>query len=320
MARIVFMGTPEFSVPTLEALARNHSVIGVYTQPDKPHGRGLDLKPSPIKLKALELGLPLFQPEKLSAPGQFEILQSLKPDFIVVVAFGQILKKNVLDLPLLGCVNVHTSLLPRWRGAAPIQWALLSGDKETGVTTQWMAEKLDAGDILMQKKIQILPDDHSLSLHEKLSQMASEIILPTLSGLESGTLKRIPQNESEITYAAKLTKEMEWLDPIRDDAQTLDRKIRALHPWPGTSIQIGERLKIKKVKPFSDLSFKPGELTEKGGMLILGTRSGFLELQRVQLEGKKEMDCNQFLPLLKSRKIKLPLFLGSDGKLVEGSS
>src|SRR4051812_6098264 len=189
MLRVVFMGTPEFAVGALDAIHKAYEVVGVYTQPDRPVGRGLGLRPSPVKTGALEKGLPIFQPEKLSLPGEFERLQAFKPDLIVVVAYGQILKRNVLELPRLGCVNIHSSLLPRWRGAAPIQWAILGGDTESGVTTMHLVEKLDAGDILLQAKTPISSEDTASSLHDRLAALGAELILPTLQGLADGSLR-----------------------------------------------------------------------------------------------------------------------------------
>ena len=309
MLKIVFMGTPEFSVPTLETLSKFHSIVGVYTQPDKPTGRGLELRASPVKRKALELGFPVFQPEKLSLPGEYERLVALQPDIIVVVAYGQILRKNVLDLPRLGCINIHSSLLPRWRGAAPIQWAILAGDSESGITTMYMAEKLDAGDILLQAKTPISSNDTAKTLHDRLSLIGAELIVSTLQQLSAGTLNGQPQNEPEITYAAKLTKEMEWLDP-QHPAGELDRRVRALDPWPGTSVKLyGQRLKIKKTRCHPDLPGKPGQVFEKVGMILLGTTEGSLELISMQWEGKKETDPRGFMNGLKNQNKSLPTMI-----------
>src|SRR4051812_46187693 len=207
------MGTPEFAVPALKRIHSEHSVLAVYTQPDRPVGRGLEVRQSAVKAEALKLGLPIRQPEKLTLPGEVEALSALGPDVIVVVAYGQILKKTVLDLPRLGCINIHSSLLPRWRGAAPIQWAILSGDRESGVTTMNLVEKLDAGDILLQSKTPIARADTAGTLHDRLAGMGAELVSETLKGLEAGTLKGRTQDEAQVTYASKLTKEMEWLDP-----------------------------------------------------------------------------------------------------------
>lgn len=308
MLRTVFMGTPEFAVPSLEALQRYSQVVGVYTQPDRPVGRGLETQFSPVKQKALDLNLPIFQPERLSQDGEFEKLQELKPDLILVVAYGQILKKNVLSLPRLGCVNIHASLLPRWRGAAPIQWALLSGDRETGVCTMEMVSQLDAGGVYLEKKTPIGPQDTAQTLHDRLKDLGADLVAPTLEGLESGKLRPISQDENRVTYAKKLTKEMQWLDS-NEKAIDLDRKIRALNPWPGTSVSVEAlgRLKILSAQVRSELSVKPGEIDEKSGMLLLGTAQGALELKRVQWEGKKPMEPSSFLNGLVGRKISLPI-------------
>jgi methionyl-tRNA formyltransferase len=312
--RVVFMGTPEFAVLALNAVHAAHQIVGVYTQPDKPVGRGLDMRASPVKTKALAFGLPVFQPEKLSLPGEFEKLQALAPDVIVVVAYGQILRRNVLELPKLGCINIHSSLLPRWRGAAPIQWAILGGDVESGVSTMHLVEKLDAGDVLLQARTPISATDTAGTLHDRLMNLGAELILPTLAGLADGTLKRQPQDESKVTYASKLTKEMEALDPS-ESAESLDRRVRALNPWPGTSLWIAagdasspaQRLKVKRVTPRPDIQGPRGKVFEKLGMLLYGTASGSLELLSVQWDGKKEVDAGGFLNGLKGRGQPLPL-------------
>ncbi len=303
------MGTPEFSVGALDALVADprFDVVAVYTQPDKPVGRGLELREPPVKKAALRHGLPVSQPEKLTQPGEFEKLQALAPDVIVVVAYGQILRKNVLELPRLGCVNIHSSLLPRWRGAAPIQWAILGGDAESGVATMKLVEKLDAGDVLMTARTPIAADDTAQTLHDRLARMGAELIGPTLAGLDDGSVRGEKQDESKVTYASKLSKEMEWLDAAAKPATDLDRQIRALHPWPGTSVMAqGQRLKIKRAK-LSDVQGPAGRLFEKFGMLLLGTPKGSLELQAVQWEGKKETDAAGFMNGLKGRNVPLPL-------------
>ncbi len=304
--RVVFMGTPEFAVPALKAVHLEHEVVAVYTQPDRPVGRGLEMRASAVKKAALELGLPVAQPEKLSLPGEFERLQALRPDVIVIVAYGQILRKNVLELPRLGCINIHSSLLPRWRGAAPIQWAILGGDTETGVSTMYLVEKLDAGDVLLQAKTPIGPSDTAGSLHDRLMALGSQLILPTLTGLAEGTLPRISQNETQVTTASKLTKEMEVLNP-EEPAVVLDRKIRALNPWPGTSIWVGsdkQRLKIKQATLSLNVSGNAGELFDRDGKLYLGTTEGSLELQRIQWDGKREVDAAAFLNGMRGKGLK----------------
>ncbi|MBY0471254.1 methionyl-tRNA formyltransferase [bacterium] len=316
--RVVFMGTPDFSVPALDALCGDSrfEVVGVYTQPDRPTGRGLQTIPSPVKKAALEKGLPVFQPEKLTLPGEFEKLAALNPDQIVVVAFGQILKKNVLELPKKGCVNIHASLLPRWRGAAPIQRSILEGDAETGVTTMLMAEKLDAGDILMKGTTPIGLEDTAQTLHDRLSKLGAELILPTLKGLADGTLKSQKQNEAQVTYAEKLGKDMEGLDPALT-ATVLDRRIRALNPWPGTSVWVAgsggatQRLKVKQARVHAGLKGASGQIFERSGMVLMATAQGCLELQRVQWDGRKEVDAAGFLNGLRGSGQQLPLEIRS---------
>ncbi len=300
MLRTLFMGTPDFAVPSLIALTQCSHVVGVCTQPDRPSGRGLKLHPSAVKKKALELGLPLF-----------EKLDKLNLDVIVVVAYGEILKKNILELPPLGCINVHASLLPRWRGAAPIAWALLSGDRETGVTTQRIVQKLDAGDILLQSKTAILPQDNVQTLHHRLSTMGATLLVETLQKLKAGSLAPQSQLESLVTYAPKLTKKMEGLD-LSQTAESLERRVRALNPWPGTSIEVrGIKLKILDVSLKKDLLGFEGYLYEKAGMLLLGAKEGSLELKKIQWEGKKETGTEAFLNGLKGRGESLPIEINS---------
>jgi methionyl-tRNA formyltransferase len=308
--RVVFMGTPEFAVGALEAVHRAFTIVGVYSQPDRASGRGMAMTAPPVKRKALELALPVFQPEKMNLPGEFERLRALSPDVIVVVAFGQILKQEVLDLPRYGCVNIHSSLLPRWRGAAPIQWAILGGDAESGVTTMKLVQKLDAGSILMQAKTPLQADETAGSLHDRLARMGAELIVPTLHGLADGSLKGREQDEALVTYASKLTKEMEWLNP-QEKAVLLDRRVRALNPWPGTSVWVNAggwtRLKIKRAKLWSGVSGPVGKIFDRAGMPCLATSEGALEIQLCQWDGKKEVDSAGFLNGLQGRALSLPL-------------
>ncbi|MCM0604538.1 MAG: methionyl-tRNA formyltransferase [Xanthomonadaceae bacterium] len=306
--KIVFMGTPEFSVSALQKLHDEFEVIAVYTQPDKPVGRGLEVKASPVKRVAQTLGIPVFQPKKLTEAGEFEKLQAIGADIIVVAAYGQILKKNVLELPRLGCVNIHSSLLPRWRGAAPIQWAIMSGDHETGITTMKMAEKLDAGDIYLQKKTPINDMDTAETMHDRLSVIGSELIIETVRALESGALKSQVQDESLVTYAHKLTKEMEVINPELD-AKLIDCQIRALNPWPGTSLILvsGERIKVKKARIARGVQSQTSEVNVSGDQVVLGCKTGCVELLEVQLEGKKAMQASSFINGLKGQGKHLPL-------------
>jgi methionyl-tRNA formyltransferase len=311
------MGTPDFSLPALESIHANHDIIAVYTQPDRPVGRGLEVRFSPVKNKAIEFGLPVHQPEKLTAPGEYEKLAALAPDVIVVVAYGQILRQNVLDLPKIACINIHSSLLPRWRGAAPIHHAVLAGDPITGVTTMKMVRELDAGDIYEQVETPIGDRETVGELHDRLAEMGGRLILSTIQKLADGKMDARVQDASQVTYAHKLTKEMESLDPALGCAE-LDRRVRALNPWPGTSVWFeangkSERLKVRQATPRAGLSAQAGSLDERMGMLVLGTPDGALELQKVQPDGKKEMDAASFLNGLRGRGIKLPLQVRSNG-------
>ena len=327
--RVVFMGTPEFALPALKTLIRDATVVAVYTQPDKPVGRGLQMQASPVKRLALEHGIPVFTPEKISTSEEVERLQSFGADFFVIVAYGQILKLSVIQLPSYGTINIHSSLLPRWRGAAPIHWALLSGDEETGVTTMMIVPKLDAGDILLQEKTKITSDDTSSSLHDRLAEMGGRLILPTLEGVMKGAIQPIVQDESKVTYAKKLTKEMELLD-WNESSSEIDLKVRALNPWPGTKIEIAlstgakMKLKIKKGKPLfassgREGSSKIGQLGSVGSDLILKCGHGSYQILELQEEGKKSVASADFLNGLKSRGIVLPLNVDPVSKTKEMS-
>jgi methionyl-tRNA formyltransferase len=305
--RVLFMGSPEFSIPALDALHARHEIVGVYTQPDRPAHRGQQPTPPAIKRRALELGLPVFQPQRASAPEELARVRALNIDVAVVVAYGQLLKQEFLDIPPLGCVNIHASLLPRWRGAAPIQMSLWAGDAETGVTTMRMALKLDAGDMLIRKSTPIAPSDTAQTLHDRLSILGAELILPTLDGLEKKNLHGTPQDESCVTYAPKIAKTMEWLSPSRD-ASALDRQIRALTPWPGTAVRLssGERLRVLEAIPSTETA-PQGQIIARGGRVLLGCRGGALELHRFQWDGKKPVDAAAFLNGLNGRGSALPL-------------
>lgn len=311
--KIVFMGTPEFSVPTLKKLITETEVLAVYTQPDKPVGRGLQMQASPVKKVALENGIPVFTPDKVSLPEEVEKLRAYGADFFVIVAYGQILKHAVIDLPKYGCINIHSSLLPRWRGAAPIHRALLAGDAETGVTTMRIVPKLDAGDILMQSKTPISDSDTASSLHDRLSEMGADLIMPTLNGIVDGSIKPIVQDEAQVTYAHKLVKEMEMINP-KNTMREVDLQVRALNPWPGTRIETsnGMKLKVKKGKPGTIKSGKNiGQLFAQEPSLFLQCSDGVYEITEIQEEGKKAVPSSDFLNGLKNRNITFPMELKS---------
>lgn len=293
--RIVFMGSPEFAATILEFLTKEFPIIGVVTQPDRQSGRGHKIAPSAVKQLALKLNLPVLQPEKLKDPPAFEQLARWKPELIIVAAFGQILKQNILDMPLLGCLNVHASLLPRWRGAAPIQAAILNGDAQTGVTIMKMDAGIDTGSILNQKSILINRLDTGDSLSKKLSNLGGQLLLDTLPEYLSGSLTPVPQGEQDVSYAPLLKKENGLLDFSRP-AEEIERKVRAYYPWPGTFFDLSNlQCKVLKVgvEPMVDLGI--GMRGVSNGYPAIGTSSGALILKELQPAGKKPMSGIDFL-------------------------
>jgi methionyl-tRNA formyltransferase len=295
MTRIVFMGSPDFAVPTLRALSRHAEIVGVVTQPDRPSGRGRGLKPPPVKLLALELGLTIVQPEKLRAPEAMNQLRLWSPDLIVVAAFGQILRPEVLALPPLGCVNVHASLLPRWRGAAPVQAAILAGDAETGVTIMQMDAGVDTGAALSQRSIPVEAEDTGGSLTGKLAQLGADLLIETLPRYVSGGLLPTPQEESRATYAPLLKKEDGRLDFTRP-ADELARRVRALNPRPGAFMDLdGMLLKVHRAHAARGGDVPVGQRLIDRGQAAVGARGGLLILDEVQPAGKKPMNGKAFL-------------------------
>src|SRR5262249_37161443 len=243
--RIVFIGTGEIGGPTLEALPNSeHEVVGVVTQPDKPVGRGQRIEPAPIKKAAAKNTIPIFQPPRIKDQSSIAEIRALTPDVIVVMAYGQILPRNVLEIPRVACLNLHASLLPRWRGAAPIQAAIAAGDRETGITVMYMDEGLDTGEILLHRKIEIRADETGGSLHDRLAQIAPEALLESLRLLEAGNAPRVPQDNARATHAPKLKREHGQID-WSESAKAIERKIRAFNPWPGAFMKLdGQNLKI----------------------------------------------------------------------------
>ena len=262
--RVVFMGTPDFSVPALETIAQKHQVAAVVTQQDRPKGRGHKMQFTPVKEKAIELDIPVFQPDRVRNSEFVDILKQLAPDVIVVIAFGQLLSKEILDLPKYGCINVHASLLPKYRGAAPIQWAVIDGEEFSGVTTMYMAEGLDTGDIIDKTIIRLDKKETGGSLFDKLSIKGGELILKTLEQLENNTVKRIPQNEEASTYAGKITKELGHID-FQKPAVEIERLIRGLNPWPSAfSFLDGKVLKIWDADVIDEpVKEEPGTICKK---------------------------------------------------------
>ena len=296
--KIVFMGTPEFSVPTLEMLkADGHEIAAVFTQPDRPRGRGKKLLPTPVKEKALSYGLPVYQPQSLrkgeDAEEALRILQELKPELIIVIAYGQILPKSILELPKYGCINLHASVLPRWRGAAPIQRAILAGDSETGVTAMQMAEGLDTGDMLHTLKTPIAPDETADSLHDRLSQIAAETMRETLLLLDQGMLKPVRQDDTLACTAEKITKDMSRLD-FKKPAQEIDRTIRAV---TGYAMMKGRRIKLHASVLTKQQAHIPAG-TVIGSDDVIGIVCGdghIVQPTVMQAEGAKAMPTADFL-------------------------
>jgi len=296
--RIVFMGTPEFAVPSLEALHHSpHRIAAVVTQPDQPKGRGRILSAPPVKAKAVALGYPVWQPTKLNAVDFSAKMREAAPDWLVVVAYGRILKKNLLELPHLGAINVHASLLPHYRGPAPIQWAIINGDPVTGVTTMLMDEGLDQGDILLQAQTAVEPFDTAASLHERLSGMGADLLVETLSRLASNTLASTPQNHGAATYAPMLSKDdglIQWNAP----SHAIDARIRGLTPWPGAFTFLDERrLKIHKVRIATNPAAEPPGTILAGfaDELRVATADGALSILELQLESCRRLAVRDFL-------------------------
>ena len=293
--RTVFMGSPEFALPTLQALVESFPVAGVVTQPDRPAGRGRALTPPPVKQLAEKLGLPLIQPRRLREPDAMQQLQAWAPDLIVVAAFGQILSPEVLELPPFGCLNVHASLLPCWRGAAPIQAALLHGDPQAGVTIVKMDPGVDTGPLLGQRAIPIQPGETAGSLTEKLSQLGAGLLLETLPAYLSGDLSPQPQDESQATYAPMLKKEDAELD-FSLTAEDLARRVHAFNPWPGAfTTWKGQVLKVHRAHPVEGASPGPGVPAVHAGLPAFGAGIGLLALDEVQPAGKRPMPGQAFL-------------------------
>jgi methionyl-tRNA formyltransferase len=288
------MGSPNFALPSLRTLADEYDVVGVVTQPDRASGRGRTLKPPPVRELALSLNIPTMQPEKLKQEDAMDQLSAWSPDLIVVAAYGQILRKDVLDLPQFGCINVHASLLPRWRGAAPINAAILRGDEETGVTIMKMDTGLDTGPILAQRSVRIMPDDTAGSVFKTLSTLGADLLIETLPDYLSGRIQPQPQPEEGATYAPMLKKEDGRLD-FSADVHELERRVRAFNPWPGTFMDFeGTNLKVHRAH------VEPGDASAGERLIVqnqpaVGARGGILVLDEVQPAGRKPMSGKSFL-------------------------
>lgn len=294
--KVIFMGTPEFAVPSLEVLLKHHEVVAVVTQPDKPKGRGKKVAFSPVKQRAMEAGIEVLQPTKVRDTEFIEKLKTYGTELIAVTAFGQILPEEILNMPKYGCINVHGSLLPKYRGAAPLQWSVINGEQQTGVTTMYMAKGMDTGDMLLKQSITILPNDTYGSIHDKLCVIGAELLLKTIEGLQKGTLERIPQNEKEASYAPMLTKETGHIDWAKK-SQEIICLIHGLDPAPTAyTVYNGEVLKIWQAENTDFISGKIGEITaitKKG--FVVTTGDGSVLVTEVQAKGKKRMAADAYL-------------------------
>lgn len=302
--RIIFMGTPDFAVPVLQSLINSrHEVVAVVTQPDRPKGRGKNMQFSPVKECALAHNIPVMQPVNVSVPEVIDELRAYEPELIVVVAFGQFVTKKIREMPKYGCINVHASLLPKYRGAGPIQWAVINGEKESGVTTMYMCREIDKGDMLLKDTVMLDPKETGDSLHDKLSMMGGPLLLKTIDQLEDGSAVRIPQCEEESTYAPKLEKTMGNIDWTMD-ADRIERLVRGLNSWPGTFTKIhGKTVKIwdcdvvcQEALTESQAAATPGTvIVSEKDQLIVKAGNGALSLRMLQPEGKKNMTVDAYL-------------------------
>ncbi len=295
--RLIFMGTPEFSAPAIDALLEaGHEIAAVFSQPDKPKGRGYNLTPPPVKVKALEHGIPVYQPTTMKDGEALRIFRDISPDVAVVIAYGRILPKEILEAPKYGCINVHASLLPKYRGAAPIQWSVIDGQPKTGVTTMQMDVGLDTGDMLMKCETAIDPDETAGELHDRLSLMGAKLIVDTLAALEQGALTPQKQDDSESCYAKMLTKELCAVD-WHKSAKEIHDQIRGLSPWPvATAVLEGKKLKLHR----SAIAAQGSETAACGEIISLDPLTvqcgeGAVALLEIQAEGKKRMNAQDYL-------------------------
>lgn len=297
--RIVFMGTPDFAVPCLKVLlSKNYDLAGVVTQPDRAKGRGKKLAPPPVKVLAEEAGIPVYQPEKIKTKEFTEVLKSIKPDVIVVVAFGQVLSQEILDIPPLGCINVHASLLPKYRGAAPINWCIINGESKTGITTMYMDKGLDTGDMLLKKEIEIGENETAGELHDRLMELGAAALSETLELLEKGELVRTPQNGGEATYAPIMTKSLGRIDWSKS-AVEVRNLIRGTYPWPGAfSAYCGRIFKIMSAE-VCDADVKHdnyGCITRvEKESIVVSCGTGSLRIKELQFENEKRMSAEAYL-------------------------
>ena len=295
--RVIFMGTPDFAVPTLEALIEKHEVLAVVTQPDKPKGRGKKMVFPVIKEKALEHNITVYQPQKVKTPEFVEILKEYQPDIMVVVAFGQILSEEILNIPKYGCINVHGSILPQYRGAAPIQWSIINGEEFGGVTTMYMAKGLDSGDMILKAEEKIKPDDTYGSLYDRLSVIGADLLIKTLDLIENGEVKRIPQNDDEATFAPMIKPELEHINWNGKNTDIVNL-IKGLNPQPVAYTMLNdEKLKIWFAETIDgDYNGEPGTIVDvRKRDFVVMTAEGAVAVKEVQAQGGKRMSADAYM-------------------------
>ena len=295
--KVIFMGTPDFAVPTLEALIEKHEVLAVVTQPDKPKGRGKKMVFPVVKEKALEHNITVYQPQKVKTPEFVEILKEYQPDIMVVVAFGQILSEEILNIPKYGCINVHGSILPQYRGAAPIQWSIINGEEFGGVTTMYMAKGLDSGDMILKAKEKIKPDDTYGSLYDRLSVIGADLLIKTLDLIENGEVKRIPQNDDEATFAPMIKPELEHINWNGKNTDIVNL-IKGLNPQPVAYTMLNdEKLKIWFAETIDgDYNGEPGTIVDvRKRDFVVMTAEGVVAVKEVQAQGGKKMSADAYM-------------------------
>jgi methionyl-tRNA formyltransferase len=297
--KIVFMGTPDFAVPCLQALIdNNHEIVGVVTQPDRAKGRGNKLAPPPVKVLAEQYQIPVFQPEKVKTQEFVEKLKELAPEIIIVVAFGQILSQAILDIPPKGCINVHGSLLPKYRGAGPIQWSIINGDKTTGVTTMYMDKGLDTGDMIQKREFEILEKETAQELHDKMSIIGAEVLIETLQLIETGKATRTPQDHEQNTYAPMLDKNTGKIDWSKSAVEVYNL-IRGTYPWPGAySSYMGKKFKIfgSEIYDANKVNTEFGIVQEVGNdYILISCGKGYIKIMELQFENEKRMGVEAYL-------------------------
>ena len=295
--RVLFMGTPDFAVPSLQKLvSAGHDVCAVFTRQDKPVGRGMKLTPPPVKVCAAELGIPVYQPQSLKTEESLELVRSLAPEVIVVVAFGMLLPESILSLPPKGCINIHGSVLPKYRGSAPVQWTVLNGDKIGGVSSMYMAKALDAGDVIDVLTTEVGEDETSGELYDRLAELGSGLLITTLDKINAGEAVAVPQNEAEVTWAPPLTKDMAVIDFENQTAQQIHNLVRGMLPWPVAKATIGSTVfKVFKATAEEGKGVPGTVISTDKGSIRVACREGIIAISEIQAQGGKRMGAGDYL-------------------------